>query len=148
MDVSDATLPIKLPAFDLQGVNPDNIIDFTPALKQTALQLLEATRSVQSSHASRGDRTRWIEGPGPGAWLQWRRRTGNRVLRIPKRDLCMWVRQPIKGRSFDPKRDSYSDARVDGACCDSDYLMGARTPASERLAADEAALRKDHGPTI
>src|SRR3989441_7947731 len=33
--------PTKPPAFDFQGVNPDNIIDFTPALKQTALQLLE-----------------------------------------------------------------------------------------------------------
>src|SRR5262249_26747846 len=34
--------PTKPPAFDHQGVSADNIIDFTPALKQTALQLLES----------------------------------------------------------------------------------------------------------
>ena len=33
--------PTKPPAFDRQGITPDDLIDFTPALKAAALQALE-----------------------------------------------------------------------------------------------------------
>ena len=41
MELSDATLPTKPPAFDRQGITPDDLIEFTPALKAAALQALE-----------------------------------------------------------------------------------------------------------
>ena len=41
--------PTKPPAFDVQGVNSDNIIDFTPELKQSALQLIQGYRTVRFS---------------------------------------------------------------------------------------------------
>jgi quinoprotein glucose dehydrogenase len=36
--------PTKPPAFDRQGVTPDDLIDFTPALRQQALQSIEGLR--------------------------------------------------------------------------------------------------------
>jgi quinoprotein glucose dehydrogenase len=69
--------PTKPPAFDRQGITPDDLIDFTPALKAAALQALEGfkigpiyTPAVQVTtgpNAVRGT----IQVPGYGGGANW-----------------------------------------------------------------------------
>ena len=70
-------IPTKPPAFDVQGITPENLIDFTPALRSAALQALEGFRigpvftpAVQittGANAQRGT----IQVPGYGGGANW-----------------------------------------------------------------------------
>ena len=140
-------IPSKPPAFDLQGVTPDNIINFTPALKQTALQLLQGYKIRSDLHAADLiDGARCAQGLDSGSGL-WRRgelgigcggsRDGFRVCGFDNRS---------ENRPFEPQQQSDSDSRREQCLLRFRLHDGRRgSSASERPASDAASLWTDHG---
>ena len=66
--------PTRPPAFDRQGITPDDLVDFTPALREAALQSIEGykigpiyTPAVQVQAGQRGT----IQVPGYGGGANW-----------------------------------------------------------------------------
>ena len=56
MDGADAAVPVKPPAFDLQGVTENDLIDFTPELRAEAIKALEQLPHRSDLHAAVADR--------------------------------------------------------------------------------------------
>ena len=119
--------PTRPPAFDLQGVSADNIIDFTPALKQTALQVLEGykigplfTPPPAASSGSKG----LVQVPGYGGGANWQSGAGD-----PETGF-VYVGSATNPRIvlLNPNNDPTKTPGVNNACCDSDYLMGGENP--------------------
>jgi quinoprotein glucose dehydrogenase len=119
--------PSKPPAFDHQGVTPDNIIDFTPALKQTALQILEGykigplfTPPPASTSGSKG----LIQVPGYGGGANWQSGAAD-----PETGF-VYVGSATNPRIvlLNPNPNPTPTPGVNGACCNSDYLMGGDNP--------------------
>ncbi|MBI2149803.1 MAG: PQQ-binding-like beta-propeller repeat protein [Acidobacteria bacterium] len=125
-------IPTKPPGFDVQGITPDDLINFTPALRQQALQVLEGYKygpiytpppaASTGPSASKG----LIQVPGLGGGANWQSgasdpETGfvyvgsatnpGNVLLTPNANPT-----PTPGAGF-PQ-----------ACCDTDYLMGGQAP--------------------
>ena len=121
--------PIKLPAFDLQGVNPDNIIDFTPALKQTALQLLEGYKigpifTPPPAATGPGGSKGLVQVPGYNGGANWQSGAAD-----PETGF-VYVGSATNPRVvlLTPNATPTPTPGVNGACCDSDYLMGGESP--------------------
>ncbi|HYR90340.1 MAG TPA: PQQ-binding-like beta-propeller repeat protein [Terriglobia bacterium] len=121
--------PIKLPAFDLQGVNPDNIIDFTPALKQTALQLLEGYKigpifTPPPAAAGPGGSKGLVQVPGYNGGANWQSGAAD-----PETGF-VYVGSATNPRVvlLTPNANPTPTPGVNNACCDSDYLMGGESP--------------------
>jgi quinoprotein glucose dehydrogenase len=119
--------PSKPPAFDHQGVTPDNIIDFTPALKQTALQILEGykigplfTPPPAASSGSKG----LVQVPGYGGGANWQSGAAD-----PETGF-VYVGSATNPRTvlLNPNPEPTKTPGVNNACCDSDYLMGGSDP--------------------
>ncbi|PYS31107.1 MAG: quinoprotein glucose dehydrogenase, partial [Acidobacteria bacterium] len=121
--------PIKLPAFDLQGVNPDNIIDFTPALKQTALQLLEGYKigpifTPPPAATGPGGSKGLVQVPGYNGGANWQSGAAD-----PETGF-VYVGSATNPRVvlLTPNATPTPTPGVNGACCDSDYLLGGESP--------------------
>ena len=65
--------PPKPPPFDVIGIKQDDLIDFTPALRQEALQAIEGYRLGARLCAAVARRAEWEQGHDRRAWLRWRR---------------------------------------------------------------------------
>jgi len=65
--------PTKPPAFDLQGVTVDDLIDFTPELRSEALELVERAQlgSIFTPPPVRGEGRPIIQVPGPAGGVNW-----------------------------------------------------------------------------
>jgi quinoprotein glucose dehydrogenase len=122
-------IPTKPPPFDLQGVTPDNIINFTPALKQTALQLLQGYKtgpiftpptSSTGSSAPKG----LIQVPGYGGGANWESGAAD-----PETGF-VYVGSITDPRIvlLTPNSDPTPTPGVNNACCDADYTMGGVAP--------------------
>jgi quinoprotein glucose dehydrogenase len=119
--------PSRPPAFDHQGVSADNIIDFTPALKQTALQLLESykigplfTPPVTSASGSKG----LIQVPGYSGGANWQSGAADPETGFVYVGSATIPRIVLLSPNTDPTKTP----GVNNACCDSDYLMGGEAP--------------------
>jgi quinoprotein glucose dehydrogenase len=119
--------PTKPPAFDHQGVSADNIIDFTPALKQTALQLLESykigplfTPAPSSASGSKG----LIQVPGYSGGANWQSGAADPETGFVYVGSATIPRVVL----LTPNNEPTKTPGVNNACCDSDYLMGGEAP--------------------
>ena len=121
--------PTKPPAFDVQGVTPDNIINFTPALRQTALKLLEGYKigpiftpptSSTNPNAAKG----LIQVPGYGGGANWESGAAD-----PETGF-VYVGSITDPRIvlLTPNASPTPTPGVNNACCDSDYTMGGVAP--------------------
>jgi quinoprotein glucose dehydrogenase len=122
-------IPSKPPAFDVQGVTPDNIINFTPALKQTALQLLQGYKtgpiftpptSSTGPSAPKG----LIQVPGYGGGANWESGAADAETGF------VYVGSITDPRIvlLTPNSTPTPTPGVNNACCDSDYTMGGTAP--------------------
>ena len=121
--------PTKPPAFDVQGVTADNIINFTPALRQTALKLLEGYKigpiftpptSSTNPNAAKG----LIQVPGYGGGANWESGAAD-----PETGF-VYVGSITDPRivQLSPNSSPTPTPGVNNACCDSDYTMGGTAP--------------------
>jgi len=121
--------PTKPPAFDLQGVTADNIINFTPALKQTALQLLEGYKigplftpptSSTGPSAPKG----LVQVPGYGGGANWESGAADAETGF------VYVGSITDPRivQLTPNSSPTPTPGVNNACCDADYTMGGALP--------------------
>ena len=121
--------PTKPPAFDHQGVTADNIIDFTPALKQTALKLLEGYKTgplftpPTASTGSSGPKG-LIQVPGYSGGANWHSGAAD-----PETGF-VYVGSITDPRIvlLTPNASPVPNPGVNNACCDSDYTMGGAAP--------------------
>ena len=85
--------PTKPPAYDRQGISISDLIDFTPAMRAEAEQIVRIT---ESDRCSRPGRSASLRAP----WLRshWRRREGDRTgpadHTTRKHTSCMFPRRP------------------------------------------------------
>lgn len=119
--------PTKPPAFDLQGVSADNIIDFTPALKQTALQLIEGYKIgplFTPPPAAGGGSKGLIQVPGYSGGANWTSGASD-----PETGF-VYVGSATIPRTvlLTPNATPAKNPGVNNECCDSDYLMGGVDP--------------------
>lgn len=121
--------PTRPPAFDLQGVSADNIIDFTPALKQTALQLLEGYKfgpifTPPPASTGPGGSKGLVQVPGYGGGANWQSGAAD-----PETGF-VYVGSATNPRIvlLTPNTNPTPAPGVNNACCDSDYLMGGEGP--------------------
>ncbi len=128
-------IPTKPPAFDWQGVNVDNIIDFTPALKQTALQVLEGYKygpiftpppmATTGPGASKG----LIQVPGLGGGANWQSGAGDPELGYVFVGSATNPGTVLLNPNTNPTPTPGAvTGQAGGACCDSDYTMGGTGP--------------------
>jgi quinoprotein glucose dehydrogenase len=123
--------PTKPPAFDVQGVTPDNIINFTPALKQAALQLLDGYKigpiftpppatTSRGSGAAKG----LIQVPGYGGGANWQSGAADAETGF------VYVGSTTDPRIvlLRPNSSPTATPGVNNACCDSDYTMEGAAP--------------------
>ncbi len=123
--------PAKPPAFDHQGVSEDNIIDFTPALKQTALQLLEGykigplfTPPPAAKGTGPGAPKGLIQVPGYGGGANWQSGAGD-----PETGF-VYVGSATNPAIvlLQPNTNPTPTPGVNNACCDADFTMGGQAP--------------------
>jgi quinoprotein glucose dehydrogenase len=121
--------PTKPPAFDVQGVTGDTIVDFTPALKQTALQLLQGYKigplfTPPSASTGKTGAKGLIQVPGYGGGANWHSGAAD-----PETGY-VYVGSATNPRIvlLTPNTDPTPAPGVNNACCDSDYLMGGALP--------------------
>jgi quinoprotein glucose dehydrogenase len=119
--------PTKPPAFDHQGVSVDNIIDFTPTLKQTALQLIEGykigplfTPPPMASSGSKG----LIQVPGYSGGANWQSGAADPETGFVYVGSATIPRVVL----LTPNATPAKNPGVNNECCDSDYLMGGQDP--------------------
>jgi quinoprotein glucose dehydrogenase len=65
--------PTKPPAFDLQGITVDDLIDFTPELREAAIRIAERGQlsPMFTPPNVRGDGRPMIQAPGTGGGVNW-----------------------------------------------------------------------------
>ena len=65
--------PTKPPPFDLQGITVDDLIDFTPELREEAIKIAARAQLVPmfTPPALRGEAKPIIQSPGPGGGVNW-----------------------------------------------------------------------------
>jgi quinoprotein glucose dehydrogenase len=123
--------PTKPPPFDVQGVSPDNIINFTPELRRTALQLLEGYKigplfTPPPSTTSRGPGAAkgLIQVPGYSGGANWHSGAAD-----PETGF-VYVGSITEPRTvlLTPNTAPTPTPGVNNACCDSDYTMGGAAP--------------------
>src|SRR5262245_59996707 len=117
--------PTKPPAFDWQGVSADNLIDFTPTLRQQALQLLEGyklgpifTTPPAASSGSKG----LIQVPGLGGGANWPGGAADPELGY------VFVGSATNPGTVLLTPNTNPTSTPDSACCDTDYTMGGTAP--------------------
>jgi quinoprotein glucose dehydrogenase len=117
--------PTKPPAFDWQGVSVDNLIDFTPALRQQALQVLEGykwgpifTPPPAAASGSKG----LIQVPGLGGGANWPGGVGDPELGY------VFVGSATNPGTVLLNPNTSPTQTPDSACCDADYTMGGQAP--------------------
>jgi quinoprotein glucose dehydrogenase len=121
--------PTKPPAFDLQGVTPDNIIDFTPALKQTALQLLEGYKigplfTPPPASTGPGGSKGLVQVPGYSGGANWQSGAADPETGFVYVGSATIPRVVL----LTPNTSPTLTPGVNNACCDADYLMGGDGP--------------------
>ena len=133
--------PTKPPAFDHQGVTPDNFIDFTPALKQTALQLLEGYKigPLYTPPPEDGSAMveRHVQVPGYGGGANWQSGAADPETRVR---LC--------GLEYESHRHrKHAEPQLRAADGDTaEYNQStAAIPRSNGLRSAQAAIRENHG---
>lgn len=119
--------PAKPPAFDWQGVNLDNLIDFTPAIRQQALQLLEGYKygpiytpppMATPANSSKG----LIQVPGLGGGANWQAGAADPELGF------VFVGSATNPGTVLLNQNTNPTTTPDSACCDTDYTMGGTAP--------------------
>jgi len=117
--------PTKPPAFDWQGVSTDNLIDFTPAIRQQALQLIEGykigpifTPPPAAGSGSKG----LIQVPGLGGGANWPGGVGDPELGY------VFVGSATNPGTVLLNPNATPTQTPDSACCDADYTMGGQAP--------------------
>ena len=117
--------PSKPPAFDWQGVTLDNLIDFTPAIRQQALQLMEGykwgpifTPPPAASSGSKG----LIQVPGLGGGANWPGGAADPELGY------VFVGSATNPGTVLLTPNANPTQTPDSACCDADYTMGGTAP--------------------
>jgi quinoprotein glucose dehydrogenase len=121
--------PSKPPAFDLQGVTPENIIDFTPALKQTALQLLQGYKigplfTPPAASNGPGGSKGLIQVPGYSGGANWQSGAADPETGFVYVGSATIPRIVL----LSPNTNPTPTPGVNNACCDSDYTMGGEGP--------------------
>jgi quinoprotein glucose dehydrogenase len=117
--------PTKPPAFDWQGIGPDNLIDFTPAIRQQALQVVEGyklgpifTPPPSSVSGSKG----LIQVPGLGGGANWPGGVGDPELGY------VFVGSATNPGNVLLTPNANPTPTPESACCDADYAMGGQAP--------------------
>jgi quinoprotein glucose dehydrogenase len=117
--------PTKPPAFDWQGVSVDNLIDFTPAIRQQALQVLEGykfgpiyTPPPAASSGSKG----LIQVPGLGGGANWQSGAADPELGF------VFVGSATNPGTVLLTPNGNPTQTPDSTCCDADYTMGGQAP--------------------
>ena len=119
--------PTKPPAFDWQGVSTDNLIDFTPALRQQALQVLEGYKFGPIFTLRRPQRPGLVlQRFDPGSRTRWRRQLDGRRGRSGI-GFCV-CRFCDESRNRPAESKCESDSESGQHCCDADYTMGGTAP--------------------
>jgi glucose dehydrogenase len=133
--------PTKPPAFDRQGITPDDLIDFTPALKAAALQSLEGfkigpiyTPAVQVTTGPNA-----VQRNHSGSGLRWRRELAIRRCRSRDRICVRGIEHEPNGHWQHPE----SQCRDQSGCCGLQPGDGRRASNPESALA-EASLRPHH----
>jgi quinoprotein glucose dehydrogenase len=120
--------PTKPPAYDWQGVSTDNLIDFTPALRQQALQILEGYKygpiftpppmATGKAGASKG----LIQVPGLGGGANWMGGAADPELGM------VFVGSATNPGTVLLNPNANPSQNPDQVCCDSDFTMGGTAP--------------------
>jgi len=113
--------PTKPPAFDWQGIGLDNIIDFTPAIRQQALQLLEGYKLgpiFTPPPAAASGLKGLIQVPGLGGGANWPGGVGDPELGY------VFVGSATNPGTVLLNPNTTPTPTPDSACCDADYTMG------------------------
>src|SRR5262245_1307778 len=121
--------PPKPPAFAHQVVTADNISDFTPALKQTALQLLESYKigplfTPAPASTGPGGSKGLIQVPGYSGGANWQSGAADPETGFVYVGSATIPRIVL----LTPNNEPTKTPGVNNACCDSDYLMGGEGP--------------------
>ena len=129
--------PTKPPAFDVQGITHDDLIDFTPELRAEAIKAIENYRigplytPPSAGHADEPRHHRRSRLRRRRELALGRGRSGDR-LRLRRR------RSRIR-RSSGLNKNDPAQTKIDA-----DYTMGGGAPQLQWPAADEAAVRPHH----
>jgi len=117
--------PTRPPAFDWQGIGVDNLIDFTPAIRQQALQVLEGyklgpifTPPPAAASGSKG----LIQVPGLGGGANWQGGAGDPELGY------VFVGSATNPGTVLLNPNASPTPTPESACCDADYTMGGQAP--------------------
>jgi quinoprotein glucose dehydrogenase len=117
--------PTKPPAFDWQGVSVDNLIDFTPALRQQALQVLEGYKYgpiFTPPPAANGTSKGLIQVPGLGGGANWQSGAADPELGY------VFVGSATNPGTVLLNPNATPTQTPDQTCCDADYTMGGQAP--------------------
>jgi quinoprotein glucose dehydrogenase len=116
--------PTKPPAFDWQGVSADNLIDFTPALKQQALQVLEGYKygPIFTPPPAAGTSKGLIQVPGLGGGANWQSGAADPELGY------VFVGSATNPGTVLLNPNTNPSQNPDQVCCDADYTMGGTAP--------------------
>jgi quinoprotein glucose dehydrogenase len=116
--------PTKPPAFDWQGVTVDNIIDFTPALKQQALQVLEGYKygPIFTPPPAAGTSKGLIQVPGLGGGANWQSGAADPELGY------VFVGSATNPGTVLLNPNTSPSQNPDQVCCDADFTMGGTAP--------------------
>jgi quinoprotein glucose dehydrogenase len=120
--------PTKPPGFDVQGITPDDLINFTPALRQMALQLLEGYKfgpiftPPPAASTAPGAPKGLIQVPGLGGGANWQSGAGD-----PETGF-VYVGSATNPGNVLLNPNTTPTTTPDTACCDTDYLMGGQGP--------------------
>ena len=124
--------PTKPPAFDVQGITPDDLINFTPALRQQALQVLEGYKygpiytpppmATTGPGASKG----LIQVPGLGGGANWQSGASDPETGFVYVGSATNPGTVLLNQNANPT--ATPGVGNPPACCDSDYTMGGTAP--------------------
>jgi quinoprotein glucose dehydrogenase len=122
-------IPTKPPAFDVQGITPDDLINFTPALRQQALQALEGYKygpiyTPPPMNTGPNSLKGLIQVPGLGGGANWQSGASD-----PETGFVYVGSATNPGTVLlNPNTNPVPNPGVNGACCDADFTMGGQAP--------------------
>jgi quinoprotein glucose dehydrogenase len=117
--------PTKPPAFDKQGISLEDLVDFTPEIRQQALQAAEGyklgpifTPPPMAGTGSKG----LIQVPGLGGGANWQSGAGDPELGY------VFVGSATNPGTVLLNPNTSPTPTPDTACCDADFTMGGQAP--------------------
>ena len=132
--------PTKPPPFEYQGVTIDDLVDFTPEIRQMAIEAVARLPARPALHAADAERRRRSPGHHPAPPRRRRGRLGGLRRRPGDRPALRPVGQRLLG---DQVLHARPGRRRQPAAHDARARGGRAAPHAERAAAAQAALHAD-----